>query len=124
MRTVSPGCRPIEVADVLAFAGGADVGNFIDLEPVDAAFVGEDQNVGVGGGDEEMLDEIFVARLHAGAAGASAALHAVGGDRRALHVAGVADGDGDLLVGDQIFENDFGGFVFDAGAALVSVELL
>jgi hypothetical protein len=35
----------------------------------------------------------------------------------------VAEGDGDLLVGDEIFEDDFGGFVFDAGAALVSVEL-
>jgi hypothetical protein len=116
------GLQSDQVADVLAFAGGADVGNFVDLEPVDAAFVGEDEDVGVGGGDEEVLDEIFVAGLHAGASGAAAALHAVGGDGRALHVAGVAEGDGDLLVGDEIFENDFGGFVFDAGAALVSVE--
>ena len=68
-----------------------------------------------------MLDEIFVARLHAGATRASAALHAVGGDGRALHVAGVADGDGNLLVGDEIFENDFGGFVFEAGAAFIAV---
>src|SRR5713226_2733454 len=70
-----------------------------------------------------MLDEIFVARLHAGAARASAALHAVGGDGRALHVAGVADGDGGLLVGDQVFEDDFGGFVFDASTAFVAVKL-
>src|SRR5271157_1303602 len=116
------GLESDQVADVLAAAGSAYVGNFVDLEPVDAAFVGEDENVGVGGGDEEMLDEIFVAGLHASAAGASAALHAVGGNRRALHVAGVAEGYGDLLVGNKIFENDFGGFVFDAGAALVSVE--
>ena len=118
------GLQADQVADVLAFSGGADVGDFVDLEPVDAALVGEDENVGVRGGDEEMLDEILVARLHAGAARASAALHAVGGDGRALHVAGVADGDGDLLVGDEIFEDDFGGFVFDARAALVAVELL
>ena len=65
------------------------------------------------GGDEQLLDEIFVARLHAGAARASAALLAVGGDRRALQVAGVADGDRDLLVGDEVFEVDFGGFVFE-----------
>ncbi len=69
-----------------------------------------------------MLDEILVASLHTGAAAATAALHAVSGDRRALHVAGVTEGNGDLLVGDQIFEDDFRGFVFDAGAALVSVE--
>ena len=107
------GLQTDQVADVLALAGGADVRNFVDLEPVDAARVGEDQNVGVSGGDEEMLDEILVARLHAGAARASAALLAVGGDRRALQVAGVADGDGHLLVGDQVFEVDLGGFVFD-----------
>ena len=124
VRTVSPGCKDDQVADVFALAGGADVGNFVDLQPVDAAGVGEDEDVGVGGGDEQMLDEILVAGLHAGAARAAAALHAVGGDRRALHVAGVADGDRDLLVGDQVFEMDFGGFVFDDGAALVAVELL
>ena len=109
---------------MLAFAGGADVGNLVHLQPVDAAGVGEDEDVGVRGGEEEMLDEILVAGFHAGASDAAAALHAVGGDGRALHVAGVADGDGDLLVGDEIFENDLGGFVFDAGAAVISVELL
>src|SRR5207302_8421484 len=93
------GLQSDQVADVLAFAGGAYVGNFVDLEPVDAAFVGEEQDVGVSGRDEKVFDEILVAGLHAGAADAAAALHAVGGDGRALHVAGVAEGDGDLLVG-------------------------
>jgi hypothetical protein len=58
----------------------------------------------VGGVDDELRDEVFFARLHAGAAGAAAALLAVGGDGRALEVAGVGDGDGDLLVGDEVFE--------------------
>jgi hypothetical protein len=110
-----------QIADVLAFAGRADVRNFIHLEPVHAPLVGKDHDVGVRRGDEEMLDEIFVTRLHAGAARASAALHAVGGDRRALQISGVADSDRDLFVGDEVFEDDFRGFVFDAGAALVSV---
>ncbi len=35
------GLQSDEVADVLAAAGGADVRNFVDLEPVDPAFVGE-----------------------------------------------------------------------------------
>src|ERR1700722_5661562 len=117
------GWQRYQVAYVFAFAGGADVGNFVDLEPVDAAGVGENKNVGVSGGDEEMLDEILVARLHAGAAGAAAALHAVSGNRSALEVAAVAYGDCYLLVGDQVFEHDLGGFVFNAGAALVPVEL-
>ena len=109
---------------MLALAGGADVGNLVDFEPVDAAGAGEDQDVGVGRGDEELLDEILVARLHAGAARATAALHAIGRDRSALQVAGVADRDGDLLVGDEVFEVDFSGLVFDDGPAVVAVLLL
>ena len=35
----------------------------------------------------------------------------------------MAEGNGNLLVGDQIFEDDFCSFVFDAGAALVAVGL-
>src|ERR1700723_3000842 len=69
-----------------------------------------------------MLDEILVASLHAGAPAATAALHAVGGDGCALHVAGVAESDGDLLVGDEILENDFRSLVFDTSAALISVK--
>src|SRR2546428_14068416 len=75
---------------MLAFAGCAYIGNFVDFEPVDAARVGEDENVGVSRGNEKMLDEVLVARLHAGAPGAAAALHAVGGNRRALEIAAVA----------------------------------
>ena len=40
--------------------------------------------------------------------------------RRALQIAGMGDGDGDLLVGDQVFQLDLGGFVDDLGAALVA----
>ena len=69
-----------------------------------------------------MLDEILVPRLHAGAACAASALHAIGRDRRALHVAGVADRDRDLLVGDQVFEHDLRRFVFNNGAARVAVK--
>src|SRR6185369_7712150 len=36
-------------------------------------------------------------------------------------VAGVGDGDGDLLVGDEVFELDLGGLVDDLGAASVAV---
>ena len=74
----------------LALAGGADVGNFVDLEPVDAAGVGEAEQEGVRGVDDELRDEVFFAGLHAHAAGAAAALLAVDGDGRALEVALVA----------------------------------
>ena len=93
----------------LALADGAYVGDFVDLEPVDAAGVGEAEEIAVGGVDDELGDEVFVAGLHADAAGAAAALLAVGGDGGALEVAGVGDGDGDLLVGDEVFELEVGG---------------
>ena len=71
-----------------------------------------------------MLDEILLARAHALAARAAAALLAIGRDRRALQVAGVADRHRNLLVGDQVFQADLGGFVLNDGAALVAVLLL
>ena len=78
----------------------------------------------MGGVDDELGDEVFVAGLHADAAGAAAALLAVGADGGALEVAGVRDGDGDLLVGDEVFELEVGGFVEDLGAAGVAVLVL
>src|SRR5581483_1883544 len=112
-----------QVADVFALAGGADIGNLVHLQPVHAPGVGENQNVGVGGGDEQMLDKILVARLHPGAAGPPAALHAVGGDRRPLQIAGVGDRHRNLLVGDEVFQFDLSGFVLNDRAALVTVLL-
>ena len=105
----------------LALAGGADVGDFVDFDPVDAAGVGEAEQIGVGGVDDELGDEVLFAGLHAETAGAAAALLAVDGDGRALEVAGVGDGDGDLLVGDEVFEAKLGGLVEDLGAAGVAV---
>ena len=105
----------------LALACGADVGDLVDLEPVDAAGVGEAEEIGVRRVDDELGDEVLFAGLHAEAAGASATLLAVDGDGRALEVAGVGDGDGDLLVGDEVFEGELGGLVEDLGAALVAV---
>ena len=96
-------------------------GIFVDLEPEDAAGVGEEQEVAVGAVDDERGDEVFFARLHAQTAGAAATLLAVHADLRALHVTGVRDGDGNLLVGDEVFQLQLGGFIDDLGAAHVAV---
>ncbi len=75
----------------------------------------------MGGVDDELGDEVLFAGLHAESSGSTAALLAVGGDGGSLEVAGVGDGDGDLLVGDEVFELDLGGLVDDLGLALVAV---
>ena len=66
-----------EVDDRLALAAGADVGDLVDLQPVDAAAVREDQDVGVRRRDEEVADEVLLARAHADAPLAAAPLRAV-----------------------------------------------
>ena len=124
VRTVSPGLQADEIADVLALAGRAHIGNLIHLEPVHASGIGEDQNVSMSRGNEQMLDEILVARLHAGTPGASAALHAISRNRRPLHVARMAHRDRNLLVGDQVFEHDLRRFVFDHRTPRIAVKLL
>ena len=110
-----------EAVDGFSARGRGGFGNFVDLQPVDAALGGEQQNIAVRGGDEEVLDEIFFAGLRADAALAAARLVAVDVDRRALDVAGVADGDGHFLVFDQVFELDFLDAVDDLGAAIVAI---
>ena len=57
--TDSSGCRLIRLHDVLALAGSGGVGDLVNLEPVDAAHVGEHQQVSVRRGDQEVLDEIL-----------------------------------------------------------------
>ncbi len=54
--------------------------------------------------DEDLGDEIFLARRHAGAALAAAALGAIGGDRHALDVAAMGDGDDHVLALDQVLD--------------------
>jgi hypothetical protein len=61
-------------------------------------------------------DEILVARRHAGAALAAAALRPVGGERHALDVAGVGDGDDHVLALDQVLVLDLALAVDDLGA--------
>ena len=100
---------------------GPDVGDLVDLQPVDAPAVGEDQDVGVGGGDEELVDEVLVLASSCPCGRGRRGAGAVGGDRGALDVAGVGDGDGHVLVGDQVLDRDLVHRVQDLGAARVAV---
>ena len=90
--------------------GARPLGNLVDSLDVTAADLGEEHQVIVRGGGEEMLDEIAVflgrafARGHADHALAAAALRAIGADRGALDEAAVRDGDDDAFVGDEILD--------------------
>ena len=108
----------------LAARGRRGLRNFVHLEPVDAALRAEQQNVTVRRGDEQILDEIFLARFRADAALAAARLVAVHIHRRALDVARVADGDGHVHVGDQVFQLDLLDALDDLGATRIGVGFL
>ena len=87
------------------------------LHLVGHAARGEEQHRRVRVGDEDAGDEILVARRHAGAAFAAAALRAIGGERHALDVALVADGDDHVLALDQVLVLDLAFHLEDLGAA-------
>ena len=88
-----------------------------DRHLVDHAARGEEQHRRMGVGDEDAGDEILFARRHAGAALAAAALGAIGGERHALDVAPVADGDDHVLALDQVLVLDLAFHLEDLGAA-------
>ena len=67
-----------QVDDRPAAAVAAKLRQVVDLLPVDLALVGEEQQVGVRAGDEEVLDRVFLVGLGARQALAAAVLGAVG----------------------------------------------
>jgi len=71
--------------------------------------------------DDELRDEVFLARLHAHASRAAAALLAIDRDGSALEVSLVAHRYCDLLVGDQVFELNLSTLVDNFGTPFVAV---
>src|SRR5262249_13861050 len=76
----------------------------MNLELVDAARRGEEQYRRMGRSNENLIEEIFVAHRHAGAAAAAAPLRAIGRERHALDIAAMADGHDHILALDQRFD--------------------
>src|SRR5207248_2061843 len=67
-----------DVGDRAAYAGAAHLRDVVDLKPVELAAVGEAEQVGMRGGDEEVLDKVVLAGAAARDALAAAVLAAVG----------------------------------------------
>ncbi len=76
-----------QVGEGAAFGLAREVGNVVDLLPIDAAEVGEEHEVVFGAGDEEVFDEVAFLGVGADDAAAAAALLAVGVEGHALDVA-------------------------------------
>src|SRR5256886_8053038 len=112
-----------EVDHGLALGLPAALRDLVDLQPVHLAQRGEEEKVRVRRGDEEVLDDVFLFRLHARHALAPAPLAAVGLDVRALDVPRARDGDDHFLVGEEVFDRQLRRLGDDLGAARVTVLL-
>ena len=110
-----------QVHDRAPLRGAAGLRELVDLHPVHLAGGGEEHDVGVHRGDEDVLDEILLLRPHPHLAPSPAPLRPVEADRIPLDVAGVGDGDHHLLVDDQVLEPDVLRLPHDLRAALVRV---
>ena len=75
----------------------------VDLQPVDLAVVGEEEDVVVRQGDEHVLEEVAFLGVRRGDAPAAAVLGAVGAGGEPLDVAVVGDGHHHVLLADQGF---------------------
>src|SRR3989338_10388412 len=114
-----------EVDDRRALGGSGAFGQVVGLQLEDAALGGEEQDVGVGGGGKELLDDVFFFGGQPGHALAAAALGPERLGRQPLDVAVAGQRHDRVFVRDQVF----GGEALDAvaddlGPALVAVALL
>ena len=101
---------------VLAFLRNLKGSEFVAL-----TLFGEEEQVVVVGGREDVLDEVGVAGGGAFRALASPTLHAVFGQRGALDVTKVRDGDNHGVVGDDVFHAELTCGRHNLGAAGVAI---
>jgi hypothetical protein len=115
----------LEGDEGLAARGARQFGEVVDLEPVDLPLPREEEEGVVGGGDEEVLDEVPLLRVRPDDALPAAFLLPVAPEGHALDVAGVGEDDDLLLLGDEVLDVELLGLGDDdLGAPRVAVLLL
>ena len=115
------GLHADEVDDGATLGVAGRLRDLVDLLDVDLAAVAEEEDVRVRRGDEELVDEVLLAGLHADLAAPAAPLRAVDRRGRALDVAGVRDRDDHVLFLDEVLHADLGLVGDDLGAARLGV---
>src|SRR5438309_1596211 len=106
--------------DRLAARGARRLRNLVDLEPVALPLLGEEHDVVVRRGDEQVLEPVVFLGMGGDDALAAAPLAAVRGHREPLDVARVGHGDDHVLFGDQVLDRELALVGDDLGAALVA----
>ena len=117
-------CQVQEVDDRTALRGAPHIWNFVNPQPVDTPLVRIEQDVVMGRGDKEGLDEISLFLIAPGDAATAAALVAIGAQRGALDVAFPGKGDRHLFLGNEILSGVILRLLNDLGAPLIPKLLL
>ncbi len=92
-----------QVDNISALALSGHARYVINFQPVALASIGKNQQVIVGRGDEQMLNEIAFFCIRADNSSAASGLLAVGIDGKPLDVSAVTYRDDNFLLGDQVF---------------------
>ena len=111
-----------EVDDRPAASIPTQLRQIVDLAPIDLTPVGEEQQIGVRAGHEEVLDGVFLFGLGALESLAAATLGPIDTGRRPLDVPVAAERNDHRLFGDQVFQVDLAELLAaDLGASRVAV---
>src|SRR3954471_17681087 len=94
--------------------------DLVHLEPVELPLVGEEEQVVVGAGDEQVLHPVIGLEVGAVEPPPPATLPLVGGDRDPLDVARVGDGDDHVLFGDQVLDRELALVAQDLGSTVIA----
>jgi hypothetical protein len=95
--------------------------DLVNLEPVNLPGGGEEEQIGVCRGDEQVLDEVLVARGGPDLPPPAAPLGPVESHRVPLDVALVGDGDHHVLFDYRVLDRERGDLVDDPRAAVVPI---
>ena len=112
-----------EVDNIGTNTGTAALADLIALEPVDTAPVGEEQDIVMGGAEEQFFHEVLVPLAHARNTPSAPALGLVGISRLTLDIPQMGQGDDTVAFGDQILDVHFTAHSLYLGTAGISVLL-
>ena len=118
-----PGNRN-QVDDIRSLGGSAALGNLIAFQLEHPSFIGQEQNIIMGGGDKHFFYEIFFTLFHSRNTAASALLYFINISRLTFDISVMREGNYTILYRNQIFNIDLSADGLNFGTALIRIFCL
>ena len=109
-----------KIDDRLAPGDSASLRKFMNLHPVDLSGIGEEEDIVMGGSDEEVFYKILFLDIDAHLSLSAAMLAPVEADGISLDISRVGDRHHHILFGDQVFDPNLWGDLHDFRFPFVS----